>query len=65
MVDLALEVDGPLPSPAERDLDDDARAIGEAVAALAPDGATLQMGIGQLPDAAAARMVERRYLGVW
>jgi acyl-CoA hydrolase len=65
LVDLAIEADGPLPSPVERPLDDDARAVGGAVAALASDGATLQMGIGQLPDAAAAQLVGRRYLGVW
>lgn len=65
LVDLAVEVDAPLASPPERSLDDDALAIGASVAALAPDGGTLQMGIGQLPDAAAAQMVGRRYLGVW
>ncbi len=65
LVDLAIEVDRPLPSPAERTLDDAALVIGESVAALASDGGTLQMGIGQLPDAAASQLRHKRYLGVW
>ncbi|MFI5036541.1 MAG: acetyl-CoA hydrolase/transferase family protein [Acidimicrobiales bacterium] len=65
LVDLAIEVDSALPSPAARPLDDAAMAIGESVAALASDGGTLQMGIGQLPDAAAAQLGHKRYLGVW
>ncbi|MGH9020713.1 MAG: acetyl-CoA hydrolase/transferase family protein [Acidimicrobiales bacterium] len=65
LIDLAIEVDGPLASPAPRELDDDAQVVGAGVAALAGDGATIQMGIGQLPDAAAQMMIERRHLGVW
>lgn len=64
-VDFAIEVDTPLPSPVPRDLDDEALAIGERVAALASDGCTLQMGIGQLPDAALAHMQGQRSMGVW
>jgi acyl-CoA hydrolase len=64
-VDLAIEVDSPLPSPTPRALDDEAQSIGERVAALASDGCTLQMGIGQLPDAALAHMGGQRSMGVW
>jgi 4-hydroxybutyrate CoA-transferase len=39
-------------------------AIGEHVARLVPDGATLQMGIGSIPDAALRRMFNKRDLGV-
>lgn len=39
-------------------------AIGEHVAALVPDGATLQMGIGAIPDAALRRLFDKRDLGV-
>jgi acyl-CoA hydrolase len=39
-------------------------AIGEHVAALVPDGATLQMGIGAIPDAALRRMFDKRDLGI-
>lgn len=64
-VDLAIESDSPLASPLERAPDDAARVIGESVASLASDGATLQLGIGQLPDAALEQMHSRRHLGVW
>jgi 4-hydroxybutyrate CoA-transferase len=39
-------------------------AIGEHVAALVEDGATLQMGIGAIPDAALRRLGTKRDLGV-
>ena len=64
-IDMAIEVDEPLPSPTPRVVDDAARAIGESIASLASDGGTLQMGIGQLPDAALAFMHHRRKMGVW
>jgi acyl-CoA hydrolase len=38
--------------------------IGELVAALVEDGATLQMGIGAIPDAVLARLTHRLELGV-
>jgi len=39
-------------------------AIGEHVAALVPDRATLQMGIGAIPDAALRRMFDKHDLGI-
>ena len=45
------------PSPVED-------AIGEQVAALVPDGATLQMGIGAIPDAALRRLTGKHDLGI-
>lgn len=39
-------------------------AIGERVAALVPDGATLQMGIGAIPDAALRRLFDKHDLGL-
>ncbi len=38
--------------------------IGEQIAALVEDGATLQMGIGAIPDAALARLGDKLELGV-
>ncbi|WP_425609077.1 acetyl-CoA hydrolase/transferase family protein [Synoicihabitans lomoniglobus] len=38
--------------------------IGELIADLVEDGSTLQMGIGGIPNAALARMMEKRNLGV-
>jgi acyl-CoA hydrolase len=40
------------------------RAIGEHVARLVPNGATLQAGIGSIPDAALAALRQHRDLGV-
>jgi acyl-CoA hydrolase len=39
-------------------------AIGEHVAALVPDGATLQMGIGGIPDAVLRRLFDKQDLGI-
>lgn len=39
-------------------------AIGDAIAPLVPDGATLQMGIGAIPDAVLARLFDKHDLGV-
>jgi len=39
-------------------------AIGEHVAALIPDGATLQMGIGAIPDATLRRLSGKHKLGI-
>jgi acyl-CoA hydrolase len=64
-IDLALEVDGPLPSPATSPSDQPSSAIGEQVARYATDGGTLQLGIGQIPDTAAHHLRSRRNLGVW
>jgi acyl-CoA hydrolase len=64
-IDLAFDLSEPLPSPIDRFGDDAALEIGQRVAALAIDGATLQMGIGQLPDAALSDMHHRKLLGVW
>ena len=38
--------------------------IGELVADLVEDGSTLQMGIGGIPDAALARLLDKRDLGI-
>ena len=38
--------------------------IGKHIASLVPDGATLQMGIGSVPDAALAQLGGHRNLGI-
>jgi acyl-CoA hydrolase len=38
--------------------------IGEAIARLVDDGATLQMGIGSIPDAVLRRLTRKQHLGV-
>jgi 4-hydroxybutyrate CoA-transferase len=39
-------------------------AIGDHIAPLVPDGGTLQMGIGAIPDAVLARLFDKQDLGV-
>jgi len=63
-IDLGVEVDVPpyqLPVPAIGDVE---RRIGERVAELIPDGATLQMGIGAIPAAVALALTDHRDLGI-
>jgi acyl-CoA hydrolase len=64
-IDLGVEVDVPLRTHVPRTPGDDARAIGALVAAQIGDGSTLQAGIGEVPDATVAEVVERRGLRVW
>jgi acyl-CoA hydrolase len=64
-IDYALEAEEPLRSPAPRALGDTARTIGARVADLVADGATLQLGIGGIPDATLAALTGRRGLAVW
>jgi acyl-CoA hydrolase len=66
-IDLALEADVPLPSPAPRtghgaDLH---ASVGARVAALVPPAATLQLGIGGVPDAVLAALQRHHGLSVW
>lgn len=52
---------GEVPTPA---VGDDARAVARRVASLVPDGATLQFGIGALPEAVLAELFGHRDLGI-
>ena len=65
VVDYGVDVDEPLPASPPLPLDDLSRSIGDRVAALVPDGATLQLGIGGVPDATLQALVVRRGLRVW
>jgi acyl-CoA hydrolase len=64
-IDFAIEVDEPLPSVPSRPIVETDRNIGELVARFADDGATLQLGIGKIPDVVASELVARRHLGIW
>jgi acyl-CoA hydrolase len=65
VIDYAIEAEAPLPSPPQRPAAEAAAVIGERVAALIGDGATLQAGIGAVPDAVLAGLHARRGLAVW
>jgi 4-hydroxybutyrate CoA-transferase len=63
-IDCAVEVDV---APYERPvgpIGDVERRIGEYVADLVPDGATLQLGIGAIPAATAIALRDKRDLGI-
>ncbi|MFX0538051.1 acetyl-CoA hydrolase/transferase family protein [Ornithinimicrobium sp. Y1847] len=65
-VDYAVEVSQPLPAAGDgKQLGEEAREIGARVAAMVPEGATLQMGIGAVPDAVLAALTEHRGLRIW
>jgi acyl-CoA hydrolase len=65
VIDYAIEAEAPLPSPPERSATKSSAVIGDRVAALIGDGATLQAGIGAVPDAVLAGLHGRRRLAVW
>lgn len=64
-VDLAIEVDAPVGELPRTQATDAQRVIGEHVASLVADGATLQLGIGAIPDATLAALGDRRELQIW
>src|SRR4051794_17765507 len=57
-VDLAIEGDQPLGEIPPQQPNPVQQVIGEHVAALVPDGATVQVGIGAIPDAALAALTQ-------
>ncbi len=60
-----VEVDEPvIEHPMAPELSGVAKAIGERIASLIPDGATLQMGIGEIPDAVLLFLEDKKHLGV-
>jgi 4-hydroxybutyrate CoA-transferase len=63
-VDLAVEVDVPPYEHANGKIGDVERQIGQYVAELIPDGATLQLGIGAIPAATALALDGHRDLGI-
>lgn len=60
LIDLAIECEQELPSPAIGAGHEHAESIAERVAELIDDGATLQLGIGQVPDATLRACSKRR-----
>ncbi|MFN8099602.1 MAG: acetyl-CoA hydrolase/transferase C-terminal domain-containing protein [Dermatophilaceae bacterium] len=64
-VDLAIEVSTALPEVPPAVPDDSSNRIGELVAARVPNGATLQAGIGAIPDATIAQLRNHTGLRIW
>jgi 4-hydroxybutyrate CoA-transferase len=63
-IHFAVEADEPLPEHPMPALTPEMKAIGREVAALVPDGGTLQAGIGGVPNAVLAELSGHRDLGV-
>jgi len=61
---LGVEVDVPPYEVPPPEIGDVERRIGERVAELIPDGATVQMGIGAIPAAVAMALTDHRDLGI-
>ena len=64
-IDFLVEVDEPLdvhepiaPSPVSQ-------AVGEVIAARIADGSTMQLGIGEVPNAVVSRLTGRKGLRIW
>jgi len=63
-IDFGVEVDTPLPTASRPELSKVEQAIGQNCAQLVDDGATLQMGIGAIPDAVLRALDDHEDLGV-
>jgi acyl-CoA hydrolase/GNAT superfamily N-acetyltransferase len=63
-IDAMVEHDVPIPEVTHPAPDDVSRAIGRWVASLIEDGATLQIGIGTIPDAVLECLVDKQDLGL-
>ncbi|MGA8417535.1 MAG: acetyl-CoA hydrolase/transferase C-terminal domain-containing protein [Candidatus Dormiibacterota bacterium] len=62
--DAVIEVDEPLPEASAPVISAEHLAVGRNVAELIEDGATLQLGIGAIPNAVLGLLGDRRELGV-
>jgi len=58
------EHDAPVAEYPPGEIDEVSAAIGRHVASLIPDGATLQTGIGKIPDAVLAALTDKKDLGI-
>jgi len=63
-VDAVVKCSEPLPEFSCGTFGDVEQHIGAHIAGLIPDGATLQLGIGTIPDAVLASLTEKRDLGI-
>ena len=63
-IDYAIEVDAPIHASAIGVPSSVEETIGKYVASLVEDGATLQMGIGNIPNAALSNLLSHKRLGI-
>lgn len=63
-IDYCVEVNEPLPEMPPHHITTEEKKVGEYVASLIEDGATLQVGIGSVPDAVLASLTNHKQLGI-
>ncbi len=63
-VDHLYEVDRPVPAIPDAPITEVDKRIGQYVAELIPDGSTIQLGIGAIPNAAAKELINKKDLGI-
>ncbi len=63
-VDMLCECDYELLVQGETELDDISKTIGELIASETPNGATLQLGIGAIPESVGLALKNHRDLGI-
>lgn len=63
-IHAAIEVDKPIYATKKRVISETDQKIGKFISELVEDGATLQMGIGGIPDAVLAELTHHRDLGI-
>lgn len=64
MLHAAIEVDEPMYEVLPGEISAEDRKIGQYVASLVDDGATLQLGIGGIPNATLAELIHHKGLGI-
>jgi len=62
--DAIVEANAPLPELIPQAIDEKELAIGRYCASLIPDGATISLGIGAIPDAICQALYDKKELGV-
>jgi acetyl-CoA hydrolase len=63
-LNVIVEVDYPLPEAPQGAGDEQHLRVGRNIAKIIPDGATLQMGIGRIPDAVLRNLGNHKDLGI-
>lgn len=63
-IDYIVPAESPLYTIGRLEVDQKTQTIANYVAELVEDGATIQLGIGMLPDAIARNLMDKRHLGV-
>ena len=64
-IDYLVEVDEPISEAAPRQPSEISQQIGDLIAAQVLDGSTLQLGIGDVPDAVLHSLTNRKGLRIW